>query len=57
MMGRHAVDHSLGFAVSLEHLRANQGVRAFDLVINRLANIVEKSGPLGGGNIETEFDG
>ena len=51
-MRGHAVDYVFGFTVTLDELCPDDGVGAFDFVIDGLADVVQQTGPLGCGNVE-----
>src|SRR5205823_415614 len=55
VMRGDAVDHIFGFTVTLDELCPDDGVGAFDFVIDGLADVVQQAGPLGGGNVEPQF--
>ena len=61
-MGLHVVvvrldgmDDFLGFLVLAGQIHTDGHVAALDLVVDRLAQVVEKAGPFGGGHVHAQL--
>jgi len=56
-MRSDGINNNLGFATTLDELRADNGVRSLDFVVDGFADVVEQAGSFGGGDFQTEFRG
>ena len=57
MMGGNGMDDILAFSVLFGDIRADDGVRAFHLMIHGLADVMQQTGPLGPLDIHAQFGG
>ena len=57
MVGHDGVENVAGFTEFLGQVRADDGVGAFDLVVNGLAKVVEQAGALGPFYVHAQFGG
>ncbi len=57
MVARHALPHRFRFAVFFQKLRADRGVRTFDLVVDGLANVMEQSDATADGFVLAQLGG
>ena len=54
-MRGHAIDHRLGFAVAPQKVRADDRVRPFHLMVDRLADVVQQPRPLRRHHLQAQF--
>src|SRR5699024_4134778 len=57
VVSSHAVDNGLGFLISSEHLDTNIYVRTLDLMVKRLAYVVQQAGSLGQLDVQAQLAG
>ena len=57
MMGLDRVDNDGLLAITTGKLSANDGMRSLNVVVNGLAQVVQKTGALGGYNVQTKLGG
>src|SRR5262245_27777268 len=56
-MAGNGIDHVIRFTEAAEDVRSDERMRAFDFVVDGLADVVEQAGAFGSRDIEVEFGG